>query len=67
MPDVVIRGPWSRRTVLLWTATLLGAVGALQLAVRQAADPSAAPPGTVSPPTPTPPRPTPTPTRPFTP
>ncbi|HEX2186235.1 MAG TPA: Clp protease N-terminal domain-containing protein [Chloroflexota bacterium] len=67
MPDVVIRGPWSRRTVLLWTATLLGAVGVLKVAVRQAADPSEAPPGTVSPPTPTLPRPTPTPARPYTP
>jgi ATP-dependent Clp protease ATP-binding subunit ClpA len=46
MPVATIRGPWSRRGVLTWTATISVTVGALKLAVRQAADPSVVSPGT---------------------
>lgn len=39
MPEVVIRGRWSRRRVLIWTTAAVGAIGLLKLAVRQAANP----------------------------
>lgn len=53
MATVVIRGPWSRRQVLGWTAGVVCVLVALKLAVRQEAGapvgaPGSAVPGTAS-------------------
>src|SRR5687768_8643260 len=50
MPNVIVRGPWSRRHVLGWTAGVAGVWTALKLAIGQEANsPSAATPDVAEP------------------